>query len=540
MDSLHQLETIILLLIAVLALAAFARKLVIPYPILLVIGGLVLGLIPGVPTLRLDPDVVFLVFLPPILWSAAYFTSWRDFRSNLRPITLLAVGLVLATTAAVAVVAHIWLPGLGWAGAIALGAIVSPPDAVSATAVAKRLGLPRRAVTILEGESLVNDATALILYRAAVMAAISGTFIFSHTVLDFFIAAGVGVVVGLLVGVVARWALRFMKDSFSEIAITLLSPYIAWVLAEQAHASGVLACVAGGLYLRQHFSEAVAPTTRIQARAVWDFLVFVLNGLIFILIGLQLGALREAVPSGTFAPLMLTGALVSVTAIVVRLIWVPLAAWIPRLLSPSLRARDPMPPWSGLFLIGWTGMRGIVSLAAALALPLTTAAGAPFPFRAEIILITFSVILATLVLQGLSLAPLIRALKLKEDGTLEREEMQAREHAATAALVRLDEVANEGWPVPEHLDQMRVHYGDRVQRYTKDGTAPECTAEAIEVFQRLRHETLTAERLAVIRLRNDGVISDDVLHRLEHELDVEALQLGIGERRVSSGGDNSG
>ncbi len=540
MESLHQLETVILLLIAVLALAAFARKLVIPYPILLVIGGLVLGFIPGVPTLRLDPDVVFLVFLPPILWSAAYFTSWRDFRSNLRPITLLAVGLVLATAAAVAVVAHIWLPGLGWAGAIALGAIVSPPDAVSATAVAKRLDLPRRAVTILEGESLVNDATALILYRAAVMAAVSGTFIFSDTVVDFFMAAGVGVVVGLLVGVVARWALKLMKDSFSEIAVTLLSPYIAWVLAEQAHASGVLACVAGGLYLRQHFSEAVAPTTRIQARAVWDFLVFVLNGFIFILIGLQLGALREAIPPGMFIPLMLSGALVSVTAIVVRLIWVPLAAWIPRLLSPSLRARDPMPALPSLFIIGWTGMRGIVSLAAALALPLTTAAGAPFPFRAEIILITFSVILATLVVQGLSLAPLIRALKLKEDGTLEREEMQAREHAATAALVRLDEVANEGWPIPEHLDQMRVHYGDRVQRYTKDGTAPECTAEAIEIFRRLRHETLTAERLAVIGLRNDGVISDDVLHRLEHELDVEALQLGIGERRVSSGRDNSG
>jgi CPA1 family monovalent cation:H+ antiporter len=540
MDSLHQLETIILLLIAVLALAAFARKLAIPYPILLVIGGLVLGLIPGVPTLRLDPDVVFLVFLPPILWSAAYFTSWRDFRSNLRPITLLAVGLVLATTAAVAVVAHIWLPGLGWAGAIALGAIVSPPDAVSATAVAKRLGLPRRAVTILEGESLVNDATALILYRTAVMTAVSGTFIFSETVLDFFLAAGGGVLVGLSVGVVARWALRLMKDSFSEIAVTLLSPYIAWVLAEQVHVSGVLACVAGGLYLRQHFSAAVAPTTRIQARAVWDFLVFVLNGVIFILIGLQLGALREAIPSEMFVPLMLSGALVSVTAIVVRLIWVPLAAWIPRLLSPSLRARDPMPALPSLFIIGWTGMRGIVSLAAALALPLTTAAGAPFPFRAEIILITFSVILATLVLQGLSLGPLIRVLKLKEDGSLEREEMQAREHAATAALVRLDEVANEGWPVPEHLDQMRVHYGNRAQRYTKDGTAPECTAETIEVFQRLRHETLTAERLAVIRLRNDGVISDDVLHRLEHELDVEALQLGIGERRVSSGEDNPG
>src|SRR6185436_17889905 len=540
MDSLHQLETIILLLIAVLALAAIARKLVIPYPILLVIGGLLLGFIPGVPTLRLDPDIVFLVFLPPILWSAAYFTSWREFRSNIRPITLLAVGLVLTTTAAVAMAAHILLPGLGWAGAIALGAIVSPPDAVSATAVAKRMGIPRRAVTILEGESLVNDATALILYRGAVMAAISGTYMFSDTVLDFLIAAPLGVVVGLLVGVVAHWALKLMTDSFSEIAVTLLAPYIAWVLAEQAHASGVLACVAGGLYLRRHFSEAVAPMTRIQARAVWDFLVFVLNGVIFILIGLQLDALREAIPSAMFLPLILSGALVSVTAIVVRLIWVPLAAWIPRVVSPSLRVRDPMPAWSTLFIIGWTGMRGIVSLAAALALPLTTASGAPFPFRAEIILITFSVILATLVLQGLSQAPVIRAIKLREDGSLEHEEMRAREHAATAALVRLDEIANEGWPVAEHLDQMRVHYGGRVERYAKDGTVAECTAEAGEAFRRLRHETLTAERLAMIGLRNDGAISDDVLHRLEHELDVEALRVGIGERRVSSGGGDPG
>jgi monovalent cation/hydrogen antiporter len=532
----HQLETIILLLIAVLALAAIARKLLIPYPILLVIGGLLLGFIPGVPILRLDPDVVFLVFLPPILWSAAYFTSWRDFRSNLRPIALLAVGLILATTAAVAMVAHTWMPGLSWAGAIALGAIVSPPDAVSATAVAKQVGLPRRAVTILEGESLVNDATALILYRAAVMAVISGTFTLGGTAQDFVVAAAMGIAVGLLVGIVARWALRLVEDGFSEIAITLLAPYIAWVLAEQAHSSGVLACVAGGLYLRRHFSEAVAPATRIQARTVWDLLVFVLNGIIFILIGLQLGALRETVPSGMFASLILSGALVSITAIVVRLLWVPLAAWIPRLLSPSLRTRDPMPPWPNLFIIGWTGMRGIVSLAAALALPLTTAAGAPFPFRAEIILITFSVILATLVLQGLSLAPLIRALNVREDEILDHEEMQAREHASTAALVRLDEIANEGWSIPEHLDQMRVHYGRRIQRYAKDGADAECTTEAAEAFRRLRHETLTAERLAVIGLRNEGAISDDVLHRLEHELDVEALRLGIGERRVSSGG----
>ncbi|MGZ4996031.1 MAG: cation:proton antiporter, partial [Methylobacter sp.] len=341
MNSLHQLEIIILLLTAVLALTTVARKLAIPYPILLVIGGLILSFIPGLPTLRLDPDLIFLVFLPPLLWAAAYFTSWRDFRANARPITLLAVGLVLVTTAAVATVAHAVLPGLGWAGAIVLGAVVSPPDAVSATAIMKHLHLPRRAVTILEGESLVNDATALVLYRTALVAAVSGTFELSHSLMDFFLAATMGIAVGIVVGIVSCWVLRLTEDSFSEIAITLLAPYIAWVLAELAHASSVLACVVGGLYVRQHFSAIVAPITRIQARAVWDLLVFLLNGVIFILIGLQLDTLREAIPSSQLASLTVNGILVSATAIVVRLIWVPIAAWVPRCLSSSIRANDP-------------------------------------------------------------------------------------------------------------------------------------------------------------------------------------------------------
>ncbi|MDN5752278.1 MAG: Na+/H+ antiporter [Nitrosospira sp.] len=536
MNSLQQLETVILLLMAVLALTTVARKLVIPYPILLVIGGLALVFIPGLPVIRLDSDLVFLVFLPPILWAAAYFTSWRDFRANLRPITLHAVGLVLVTTAAVAVVAHAALPGIGWAEAIALGAIVSPPDAVSATAIGKQLHFPHRVLTILEGESLVNDATALVLYRAAIAAAVSGAFVLSETLLAFVLAAAVGIMIGLMVSFVTRWALVLTKDSFSEIAITLLAPYIAWVLAEQAHGSAVLACVAGGFYLRRHFSAAVAPSTRIQARAVWELLVFVLNGVIFILIGLQLGTLRDAVPSGELDTLILVGALVSVTAIVVRLLWVPVAAWAPRLVSPRLRAHDPMPPWSHLFIIGWTGMRGIVSLASALALPLTTAAGTPFPFRAEVILIAFMVILATLVLQGLSLPLLIRALKVREDPGLEDEERQARVQTASAALARLDEMASEDWPVPEQIERMRDHYGSRLRRSAQCETIDaECTPEAAEAFRRLRHETLTAERLAAIGLRNDGAISDEVLHRLEHELDVEALRSGVGELRVLPG-----
>lgn len=535
MDNLHQLEFIILLLMAVLALTTIARKLTIPYPILLVIGGLILSFIPGLPTVRLDPDLIFLVFLPPLLWAAAYFTSWRDFRANVRPIILLAVGLVMATAAAMASVAHAVLPGLGWAGAIMLGAIVSPPDAVSATAIMKQLYLPRRIVTILEGESLVNDATALVLYRAALLAAVSGTFDFSHTVMDFFLAASMGIAVGVVVGIVSCRVLRLTGDSFSEIAITLLAPYIAWVLAEQAQASAVLACVTGGLYIRQHFSAIVAPVTRIQAKAVWELLVFILNGVIFILIGLQLGPLREAIPSSQLSSLTVNGILVSATAIAVRLVWVPFAAWLPRCLSPSLRTRDPMPSWPNLFILGWSGMRGVVSLAAALALPLTTATSTPFPFRAEIILIAFMVILVTLVVQGLSLPLLIHRLDLSDDTSIEHEERLARERAATAALELLDAVTNEDWPVPDHIEQLRIHYGRRLQRNVDvEAANTECTKVVTEAFRRLRHETLTAERLTVISLRNNGVISDEILHRLEYELDVEALRIGIGELRVSS------
>jgi CPA1 family monovalent cation:H+ antiporter len=534
MESLHQLEIVILLLAVVLALTTVAHKILIPYPILLVIGGLILGVLPGLPTVTLSPDLVFLVFLPPILWAAAYFTSLREFRQNLQPISLLAVGLVLVTTAAVAAVAHAVLPGIGWAEAIALGAIISPPDAVSATAIGKRLRIPRRVVTILEGESLVNDATALVLYRVAVGAAVTGTFTVGGAILEFVLAAVVGVAIGIGVGMLTRWALCATSDGLIQIGITLLAPYIAWVLGESVHASAVLACVAGGLHLRQSFSSAVAPATRIQARAVWDLLIFILNGVIFILIGLQLGALRAAMPSGSFGPVLLAGVVLSLVAIVVRLLWVPLAATLPRWLSAALRTRDPMPPWSHIFLTSWTGMRGIVTLAAALALPLTTATGVPFPFRAEIIVISFVVILATLVVQGLTLPPLIRFLRVEAGRGLEDEERLAREHAATAALTRLDQLVGEDWLRVEHVERLRVQYGRQVERFAGSAVVNgDASRESTEAFQRLRHETLTAERMALIGLRNDGTISDDVLHHLEHELDVEALRHGIGERRVT-------
>jgi len=533
MEGLHQLEVIIILFAVVLALTTLAQKVHIPYPIFLVLGGLTLGLVPGLPAVTFHPDLVFLVFLPPILWSAAYFTSWREFRQNLRPISLLAVGLVLATSAGVAFAAHTLLPGIGWAEAIALGAIVSPPDAVSATAIGKRLRIPRRIVSILEGESLVNDATALVLYRAAVGAAMSGSFALGHTLFEFVFAGLAGVVIGIGVAWIVRWALSATEDGFTQIGVTLLAPYIAWVCGELVHASAVLACVAGGLYIRQSFSGAVSPATRLQARAVWDLLIFILNGVIFILIGLQLDTLRDSMSPGQFGPVLIAGAWVSATVILVRLLWVPVAALIPRWLSATLRERDPMPSWSSLFLVSWTGMRGIVTLAAALALPVATSAGAPFPFRAEIILISFTVILATLVVQGLSLPPIIRLLQLREDGGLEQEEALARAHAATAALNRLDQVVTENWVSLEQVEHLRLQYLQRLERLTKATLAEEPPSNSTsESVQRLQSETLLAERMTLIGLRDNGTISDEVLHRLEHELDVAALHLGVGECRI--------
>jgi len=532
-ESLQRLEAVVLLMGAVLILMALARRVLIPYPIFLVLGGLVLGFVPGVPAVRLDPELVFLIFLPPILWAAAYFTSLRDFQANLRPIMLLAVGLVVATTAAVAAVAHGIAPGLGWPEAFVLGAIVSPPDAVAATAIARRLRIPHRVVTILEGESLVNDAAALVLYRAAVIATVTGTFTTKDTFWQFVLAAAGGVAIGLAIGFVTREALHHAEDSLVETAITLLAPYAAWILAERAHASAVLACVVGGIHLRRGFSTAVPPATRIRARAVWDLLVFVLNGVIFLLIGLQLRAIRDAGLGERPARLLLYGAVISAVAIAIRLVWVPLAAVIPRWISPALRLRDPMPPWSMIFLIGWTGMRGVVSLAAALALPLATASGAPFPWRDQIIVITFVMILVTLVLQGLTLSPLIRRLRLDDDTTLELEEAHARQEAGRAVLARLDDLARGPGAPHEDIQRIRTLYRQRVERASSidPGVGAE-SARARATFRRLRHETLSVERRALIELRDRGVISDDVLHRLEQELDIEAIRIGVGEERL--------
>ncbi len=508
----------------VIALTALARRLPVPTPILQVMAGIAIGFVPGMAVPPLDPELVFFVFLPPILWAAAYFTSLREFKANIRPIGLLAVGLVLATTAAVAIVARWLVPDLPWAVAVALGAIVSPPDAVAAAAIVSRLPVPRRVVVILEGESLVNDASALVLYRTAVAAAVTGSFSLGESVVRFFVDAGIGTVIGLLVGWLVIRAARWTRDALAETLLTLTGPYVAWVAAETVHASAVLACVAGGLYVRQYLSTAVAPVARVLSGAVWDLVVFLLNALIFVLLGFNFRQLLSDVPPGALGRVLVVGAILGFVAIAVRLLWVPLATWLPRLLSAEARRRDPAPSAKAQFLVAWTSMRGIVSLASAMALPTVAAAGTPFPYRAELIVVTLVVILMTLVVQGLTLAPIIKAFRFTPESTHHDEERLARREAMRRGREALEDLAREPWAHPTDVEALRHELRERARALASHGVAS-------EPRRRLRAGVIAAERRMLIRLRNEGAISDEVLRELEHELDLDAMRAGTGEAR---------
>jgi monovalent cation/hydrogen antiporter len=529
----------------VAALATLANRIKVPYPIVLVLGGLALGfvseLVPGLPRITLEPDVVFLLFLPPLLYVSAIFTSWRDFRANLRPISLLAVGLVLMTTCAVAAVAH-WAVGFPWAAAFVLGAIVSPTDAIAATAVAQRLGVPRRIVTILEGESLVNDATGIVAYRIATAAVVTGAFSLWDAGLQFVVGAAGGIAVGLAVGWFVIWARRHVSEEPNvQNTISLLTPFAAYLPAEELppylwhellglpgelHLSGVLAVVAAGIYLGRRGPYVISPEVRLQGYAFWELVTFLLNGLIFALIGLQLPDITERLSEDPVTTLVLYGGLISLTVILVRFLWVFPATYVPRWVSRSLRGRDPSPSPRAVTVIAWTGMRGVISLAAALALPLTTEPGAPFPRRDLILFLTFCVILTTLVVQGLSLPALIRALGLEDDGSQEREEITGRIGVAEAALARLEELAREDWVREDTAERVRGMYSYRRSRFSARFDGDEDGLEERSVaYQRLTRELLRAQREELIRLRNEGEIGDEAMHRIEHDLELEETRL---------------
>jgi len=522
------LAVILALLVATTALLALAPRVRIPYPILLVLGGLALGFVPGIPAFELPPELVLVGVLPPLLYSSAFFTSLRDLRANARPIGLLAVGLVLMTIVTVAVVAH-YVIGLGWATAFALGAVVAPTDPIAATAISRRLGVPRRIVVIVEGESLVNDATALVALRVAVVAAVTGTFWLPGAGLRFVGVVAGGLAIGLGVGYVVRQVRRRLDNPPVEVTISLLTGYFAFIPADLLHVSGVVAVVTAGVYLGWHTPELTTPDTRLLGDSMWEITTFVLNALVFVLLGLQLPSILDALEGESGATLLWWGVLVSLTVIVARIVWVFPATYLPRVLSARLRARDPSPPWQYPAAISWMGMRGAVSLAAALAIPVATDSGAPFPDRELVIYLAFTVIIATLVLQGLSLPAVIRLLGLEADGLDEKEEAKARIKASEAALRRLEELTGEDWVNDDTVERMRGAYGFRVRRFAArfDNTDDGSVERRSQSYQRLRAELLRAERDAVIELRRSGTISDEVMRRLERDLDLEIARLDV-------------
>ncbi|MFL5759952.1 MAG: Na+/H+ antiporter [Thermomicrobiales bacterium] len=518
-----EVEAILVLLAATTALVALARRFEIPYPILLVLGGLALGFMPGLPRVELKPELVFVLILPPILQSAAFFTPVRDFRAQIRPILSLAVGLVLFTTCAVAVVAHWAIDGLSWPSAFVLGAIVSPTDAVAATSIAQRLGLPRRIVSILEGESLVNDASGLVAYRVAVVAAVTGGFSFTDVVRQFTVAVVVGLLVGYIVGRIVAFLLRSTDDASIGIAISLLAPYGAYLLTERLHGSGVLAVVVGGFMMSRVFFQLENPLARLQGVNFWDMFIFLLNGFVFILIGVQLPDILDGISGYSWSTLVLYAAAVSLTAIIVRIGWVfltsdPKIRFWNRTLACTTRADRPE-----LMVIAWAGMRGVVSLAAALALK------EDIPGRDLIIFLTFALIVVTLVGQGLTLAPLIRALEIPGDMREEQEELEARSATARAARARLDELAQEEWVIDEVVQDFALHVDRRAgrideQRAGSDGE--QAHEEVAVIFERIQRELLRAELDEAVRLRNLGRINDETLRKIQRDLDVELIRLG--------------
>jgi CPA1 family monovalent cation:H+ antiporter len=518
-------QLLLMALLGVLAVFLIAAPVLrIPYPILLVLGGLALGFVPGVPELALPPDVVLVAVLPPLLYLSAYRTSLRDLRANTRAIGILAIGLVVATTVTVAVVAHAAVDQISWTAAFTLGAVVAPTDTIAATAIMHRLGVPRRLVSIVESESLVNDGTALVLYRVAVVAAVSGMFSIWDVSWRFAWAVLGGVAIGIAVGFVIAQVRRRVDNPPVEVTISLMSGYLAFIPAAAASASGVIAVVTAGVYLGWRTPELTSVQTRLQGEAVWSILAFVLNALLFALVGLQLPRILDALTGRSGGELARWGLLITGTVILTRIAWVPVFTHLPRLLWRSSAA---MKPFSHTFLLSWAGMRGAVSLAAALAIPLATDAGAPFPERDLIIFLTFCVILGTLVLQGLSLPALIRAMHIEPDRSEEAEDAQARIRAAEAALARLEELVGEDWIRNDTAERMRGLYGFRINRFTSrfDDEADGAIEEQSQAYQRLRRELLDAERDAVTQLGRSGAISGDVVNRVRRDLDLEDARL---------------
>jgi monovalent cation/hydrogen antiporter len=522
-------QILILLLVVISAVAVVARRLEIPPSILLVVTGVALALIPGLPTLQLAPDLVLVLVLPPMVYSSAVAMSWREFRFNLRPIGLLAVGCVVFTTVAVAAATH-WLLGFPWPVGFVLGSIVSPPDAVAPLAVARKMQIPRRLMIVLEGEGLANDATALVLYRFAVAAVSLGTFSLPEAA-GSFVAILVGEIIwGIGVGWLMLRLRRWVRDPKVEIMLSILTPYAAYWPPEQLGGSGVLATVAAGLYISWNGLRLISAATRLQGVFFWDFLVYLIEGMVFLITGLQARALISGIASSPISELAMAAAVVSAVVIAARFVWVYPAAYLPRWFVPAIRRTDPTPSWQFLFVLGFTGIRGVVSLAAALAIPYTRADGSPFPDRDLILFLTFCVIFATLVGEGLTLPWVTRALGLAHTGRWERqqernEEFRARRRALEATIIALDRLTRERQAPESVVRPIRVAHSDRLKLVDQRSDGDARHKKLVDLGDEIEIALIEAERDFVNDLYRDGELKDESRRHIERELDLRDASL---------------
>lgn len=512
-------------------LGILSNKYKFPFPIVLVVCGVIISIVPGLPAIALNPEVVFIIFLPPLLYHAAWNTSWHDFKGSIRPISLAAIGLVFFTTLAVAVAAHMLIDGLSWPLAFLIGAIVSPPDAVAATSITKGLGLNPRIITILEGESLVNDASGLVAYKYALTAITAGNFVIWQASANFFVMVIAGIGIGLGLGYIMYLVhKKFVCDPIVEVTLTFLTPFAGYLLAEHFHFSGVLAVVSTGLYLSFRSGQIFTHQSRIMATTVWDVVVYILNGLIFILIGLQLRQIMEGIDGYSAGELILWGGTVSFVVVVVRFIWVVPAAMLPRMLSKKIRTNEPFDA-RNLVVFGWGGMRGVVSMAAALALPLALPDGSAFPHRSLIIYLTFCVILSTLVGLGLTLPWIIKKMKMQPYSVF-AEEYEVRNLVVSQTIAHIEE--NLSLLQDELLHNIKSKYEVKFNRLQKTelpanffGKGETLPANIFNEFTQLQIDLINVERQKIEQLHRKGGTSEEVLRKIERELDLEETRLSM-------------
>ena len=534
---------VIFIMVILIGLSAIADKIKLPYPILLVGVGLVIGFTPKLPVLEINPEIIFLLFLPPLLYDAAFKTSWHDFKTAIRPISTLAISLVFFTTFSVAAAAHFLIPGFSWPLAFVLGAIVSPPDAVAATGITKGLGLNKRVITILEGESLLNDASALIAYRYAVAAVTTGVFVFWKAGLEFLLVAVGGIIIGIIIGYIfIQIHKKITQNAVVETSLTLLAPYIAYLSAEKMHVSGVLSVVCAGLLLTWRAPEIFSYQTRMRTGVVWDTIIFLLNGVVFILIGLQLPVIINEIKGHSIIELLGYGLLISLVTIIVRIVWVIFGVYSHKIFAfrynkeattDEKEERDSNEiDWKNVLIVAWTGTRGVVSLATALALPLTLNNGSIFPFRHVILFLAFVVIFVTLVVQGLTLPLLIKILGVQKKKTFHKEDKELEltlSHQVVDFIEKSFPVALE----PKLKDQVIKKYNLSIEKLHKEITQidrqkrpvkNEITTSVLQLLL-VQLEIVRFQRELLLKFHKEGSFSDEAIRHSERELDIEELRL---------------